>query len=337
SQIRVRVWTFSDEQVAPAFFESRLQSAVAYRTKLLDAGRFDAYRLVNSESDGLPGIVVDRYAGFLVCQFLSAGAEFWKKVVVEQLSQLFPEAGIYERSDAEVRAKEGLPQISGVLHGEEPPDLIEIKEDALRFLVDVKTGHKTGFYLDQRDNRISVREYCEGAEVLNGFAYTGAFGAWALHGGAAKVTNIESSAAALALAEQNVKLNGFDPSRVENIHGDMFQLLRQFRDTGRQFHVVILDPPRFVDSKGHLQRAARAYKDINLLALKLVREGGFLVTFSCSGLLPAELFQKIVADAALDANRRLKRVRRLTQSADHPIALSFPEASYLKGLICYVD
>jgi 23S rRNA (cytosine1962-C5)-methyltransferase len=342
SQIAARVWTFDcDAAVDAAFFRARLERASALRRALVrdgdgegegSAGR--AERLVNAESDGLPGVIVDRYAGVLVCQFLSAGAEHWRETIVAELVSLFAPASVYERSDVEVRAREGLEPRAGLLAGAEPDELVEIREGTCRFLVDVRAGHKTGFYLDQRENRFELREYVAGREVLNGFAYTGAFGVHALAAGAARVTNVDTSADALALAERNAALNGLDAAKLENVHGDVFHVLRRYRDAGRWFDVVVLDPPKFAESKGQVDRAARGYKDINLLAFKLLRPGGVLVTFSCSGALSAELFQKIVADAAVDAGKDARIVRHLRQAPDHPTALGFPEGLYLKGLVC---
>jgi 23S rRNA (cytosine1962-C5)-methyltransferase len=337
SQITVRVWTFDpDETVAPAFFRARLDRALAARGRLADMNAPTAARLANAESDGLPGIVIDRYARFQVVQFLTAGAEFWRDTVIAELSRLSPAAGIYERSDVAVREKEGLARRTGVLAGTEPPDLVEIEEAPCRFLVDLKHGHKTGFYLDQRENRALLAEYARGAEVLNCFCYTGGFGVAAMTAGASRVTNVDSSTAVLELARRNFELNGTDPARVENVDGDAFTVLRRWRDEERRFDVVILDPPKFVESTSQLTRAARGYKDINMLAFKLLRRGGLLVTFSCSGLMSPELFQKIVADAALDAGREAQIIRRLSQASDHPTSLSYPEGSYLKGFVCKV-
>ena len=337
SQIRVRMWSFeTQEKIDTEFFHTRLERAIEARKRLRLDEYTTAYRIVNAESDGLPGIVIDRYGEYLVCQFLSTGAEYWKQVIVEQLVQLLPAKGIYERSDVDVRQKEGLQPASGVLMGEAPPDAIEIKEGDCRFYVDIKHGHKTGFYLDQRENRAAVVEFAQGAEVLNCFSYTGGFGIWALKGGANKVTNLDSSAALLEHARRNIELNHLDTTRVENVAGDAFQILRQYRDANRQFDLVILDPPKFAESKDQIKRASRGYKDINLLAFKLIKPGGILFTFSCSGLMEGSLFQKIVADAALDAGRDAQMIRWLTQAADHPTALNFPEGSYLKGMICRV-
>jgi len=337
SQITVRVWTFNpDEEITPAFFRERLKRAIAYRRTLTESKDLTAVRLVHSESDNLPGLIVDRYGNFLVCQFMAAGSEYWKQEIVAQIKDLIPCAGIYERSDLDVREKEGLPRSTGVLAGDAPPDLIEIQEGECRFLVDILHGHKTGFYLDQRDNRALAAEYARGREVLNGFAYTGGFGVCALKGGAARVTNVESSSDALTLAMRNVELNGLNAAQVENVAGDVFQVLRQYRDSRREFDLIVLDPPKFAESMSQIESAGRGYKDINLLAFKLLRSGGVLFTFSCSGLLAPELFQKIVAGAALDAGREAQIIQRLAQAPDHPTLLSFPEGSYLKGLVCRV-
>ena len=343
SQIAIRVWTFDPrEHVSPAWFRERLSRALATRSSLAtSAPRNDlsltAYRLVNAESDGLPGLVVDRYADWLVCQFLSAGAEYWKRDLAALLGDLVTQAGIYERSDVDVREKEGLAPTTGVLRGEAPPELVEIGEYGCRFLVDVRGGHKTGFYLDQRDNRALVAEYSGGREVLDAFGYTGAFGVWALKGGAVRVTHVESARAALELARRNLELNGLEAARVESVAGDVFHVLRQYRDSRRQFDLIILDPPKFAASRSQVERATRGYKDINLLAFKLLRPGGVLFTFSCSGLVTPDLFQKVVAGAALDAGREAQILRRLTQPPDHPVALNFPEGEYLKGLVCRVS
>ncbi|MBL8046193.1 MAG: class I SAM-dependent methyltransferase [Anaerolineales bacterium] len=339
SQITARVWSFAENQeIAPEFFRQQIQSSISRRTQFFNSPILSssATRLVNAESDGLPGLVVDRYADYLVCQFLSAGAEFWRDTVVHVLQELVPCAGIYERSDVDVRGKEGLPTRTGVLAGAAPPELIEIEENGARLLVDVLHGHKTGFYLDQWDNRARLAGFTAGKDVLNCFAYTGGFGVMALKGGAAHVTQIDSSGPALELARRNCELNTFSASQFTNTEADVFHALRQFRDSRRQFDVIVLDPPKFAESKHQVERAARGYKDINLLAFKLLRPGGVLFTFSCSGAIEPPLFQKIVADAALDAGREAQILHRLTQAADHPVALNFPEGEYLKGLVCGV-
>jgi 23S rRNA (cytosine1962-C5)-methyltransferase len=293
----------------------------------------NAYRLVSAESDGLPGLIVDRYGEYLVCQFLSVGAEHWKETLVSLLATLPGVRGVYERSDVAVRKKEGLAQVQGPLWGEEPAELVEIDEQGLKFLIDIRQGHKTGFYLDQRVNRRLVREHSAGREVLNCFAYTGGFGLAALQGGAKQVTNVEDVAGLIELTEKNLALNGFDANRCTNLKADVFRLLRQYQEQHRTFDLIVLDPPKFAESQGHLQRASRGYKDINRLAFKLLRPGGLLFTFSCSGLMKPDLFQKIVADGAIDAGREGQILQWLGQAPDHPVMLQIPESHYLKGLL----
>lgn len=336
SQIRVRTWSFlPGEAIDPGFFQARLDRAIHGRDALLAGGELNACRYVHAESDGLPGLIVDRYADYLVCQFLSSGAEYWKDEIVGHLASIPGVKGIFERSDADTRTMEGLEPRTGALWGEAPPELIEISEHGLRFLVDIRHGHKTGFYLDQRENRQAVAEFSMGAEVLNCFSYTGGFGLWAIKAGAAQVTNIETSPEALAMGMKNAELNGMDANFL-TLEEDVFRVLRGQRDAGRQFDLIILDPPKFAASAKQVPGASRGYKDINLLAIKLLKPGGTLFTFSCSGHITPELFQKIVADAALDARRDGQIVRYLSQASDHPVALPFPESHYLKGLIVRV-
>jgi len=335
SQIMGRVWTFdAEESVDAEFFARRIFQSAARRQDLKSAS--NALRLVHSESDGLPGLILDRYAGVLVFQLLTAGMEFWRAAIIAALRSLFPEDAILERSDVDVRAKEGLAGRVEIVHGR-VPELVEIEENTVRYLVDVQGGHKTGFYLDQRDSRLAVGGAARGKTVLNSFSYTGGFGLAALGGGAAHVTQLDASAPALALAGRNRELNEFAAGSMDTVCGDAFQILRQWYKEGRVFDLIVLDPPKFVDSKASLNRAARGYKDVNLCALRLLAPGGRLFTFSCSGLMEDSLFQKIVSDAALDAGRTGRIVRRLTQAADHPVSLAFPEGAYLKGLEVLVD
>jgi 23S rRNA (cytosine1962-C5)-methyltransferase len=337
SQIRARLWSFTPgEKVDTDFFRSRLECAVRSRESLLAGDERNACRLVYAESDGLPGLVVDRYHDFLVCQFLSAGAEYWKDTIVQHLADLTAPEGIFERSDTDSRAKEGIEMKSGTLWGRNPPGLVEIREQGLRFLVDIEHGHKTGFYLDQRENRAQVARFSNGAKVLNCFSYTGGFSLWAIKGGATEVTNVETSADAIEIGLRNARLNNMDRQFL-TIGDDVFKVLRGFRDTNRSFDLIILDPPKFAASAGQVERAARGYKDINLLAMKLLKPGGILFTFSCSGHILPALFQKIVADAALDARRDAQIIRFLGQADDHPVALAFPESHYLKGFIVRVS
>ena len=334
SQIRARVWTFKqDENIDNPFFIRRLQDALRLRRRMISEQSSNAFRWIASESDGLPGVTIDVYANVVVVQLLSAGADKQRDKIVWAIKKLMPHACIYERSDVEVRQKEGLPLLTQSLAGE-VPDEVRILEHGVEIIVDVKGGHKTGFYLDQRDNRRRLGELAKDAEVLNCFSYTGTFALHALKGGARHVTNVDVSAPAIALSTQHVRDNQLDEQRIEHVQGDVFTVLRDYHQQQRQFDIVVLDPPKFVDSKASLPRASRGYKDINLYGIHAVRPGGLLFTFSCSGLMPAELFQKIVADAALDAGRTLKIVQRLEQAADHPVLSTFPEGYYLKGLVC---
>ncbi|MBP5227495.1 MAG: class I SAM-dependent methyltransferase [Kiritimatiellae bacterium] len=334
SQIRIRMWSFDpDAVIDDAFFADRIGRAVGARARFFADAQTDAFRLVNAEADGLPGLIVDRYGEWLVCQFSFSGAERWKAAIIRALQTFSPCRGIYERSDLDVRIREGLPSATGTLAGETPPDRITIEEYGCKYLVDIKTGHKTGFYLDQRDNRQKVKAFANGMDVLNAFSYTGGFGIAALTAGAASVTHVELSETALAMARENTLLNTCTVDEKAFIQGDVFTVLRKFRDQGRSFDLIILDPPKFADSKGSLMKAARGYKDINLLGIKLLRPGGILATFSCSGLMTPDLFHKVVTDAAVDAKRDIQILSRLQQSEDHPEGLCFPEGLYLKGLL----
>ena len=334
SQIRARVWTFHPkEEVDATFFRSRLQKALALREALPAAKHTNAMRLVHGESDGLPGLVVDRYADVLVAQFLAAGVERWRDPILDLLMELTGCAAIYERSDAEVRKLEGLEPKAGFARGNHNAARCPIIEHGLNFRVDVEQGQKTGFFLDQRENRQRVRALAAGREVLDGFCYTGGFSIASLAGGAKRVTAIESSAAALEVAKDNLAANPLDAAKIEFRRADVFAELRKLRDGAAKFDLIILDPPKFAPTAAQVKKAARAYKDINLWALKLLAPGGLLATFSCSGGVSAELFQSIVAGAALDAGADAKIIERFSAAADHPVALEFPEGEYLKGLL----
>ncbi|HEY7840197.1 MAG TPA: class I SAM-dependent methyltransferase, partial [Gammaproteobacteria bacterium] len=332
SQIAVRIWSFDPaERIDETFFHRRVLSAVDRRSRFPGCRGATGLRLVNAESDGLPGVIVDRYADFLVCQFLSAGAEFWRGAITAALNDVCRPAGIWERSDVDVRGKEGLAQRSGVIQGTEPPGLVEFEIGDMRFFADLRDGHKTGFYLDQRVNLEIVRNLSAGRDVLNCFAYTGSFGVAALKGGAGSVINLDSSGPALEIAARHIELNGLPAAAAQHVTGDVFEELRRFRDARRDFDLIVLDPPKFVANAAQLQRGSRAYKDINLLAFKLLRKGGLLASFSCSGHVSMELFQKIVADAALDARRDARIIQYFGQAPDHPVLTSYPQGRYLKG------
>lgn len=337
SQIRARVWTFKqDEDIDIDFFIRRLQQAQSWRDYIAKRDGLDGYRLIAGESDCLPGITIDRFQNFLVLQLLSAGAEYQRAPLIAALQHCYPECAIWDRSDVAVRKKEGLELVQGHVVGEEPPALLPIQEHGMSLLVDIKEGHKTGFYLDQRDSRFAARSYAAGRNVLNCFSYTGAFAVSALMGGCTKVTNVDTSQAALDVARQNVELNKLDLSKAEFVREDVFQLLRKYRADGQQFDMIVMDPPKFVENKNQLASACRGYKDINMLAIQLLRPGGILLSFSCSGLLPTDLFQKILADAALDAGREIQFVEQFRQAADHPVTGAYPEGLYLKGFACLV-
>ncbi len=334
SQIRARVWTFIDEPVDEDFLRKRIHAACKLRDTQSVIRDTNAYRLIHAESDGLPGLVVDRYDNVLVLQSTTAGSEFWKETIADILVQETGIQNIYERSDADVRELEGLKPITGILRGAIPNPQLRITEHELFFQVNIATGHKTGFYLDQRENRQRVGELAKDRDVLNCFCYTGGFSIHALANGAKSVLSVDSSADALALLEENIVLNNLPADRHTSLEGDVFQLLRKFRDENRSFDLIILDPPKFAPTAAHAEKASRAYKDINLLAFKLLRHGGILATFSCSGGVDAALFQKIVASAALDAGTDATIIEHLSQGSDHPVSLHFPEGAYLKGLIC---
>ena len=336
SQIRARIWNWDAETpIDRAFFNLKLQNAIQLREKWIDRRHTNAYRLIHAESDGLPGLIVDRYGDVLVMQVLSAGVEAWREDILDLLEDLLSPQAIYERSDVAVRTLEGLPERTGLLRGTLPPQPMVIMENDLSYQVDLVTGQKTGFYLDQRDNRQMCREIVQGKSVLNCFAYTGGFTLSALAGGAESVLSIDSSAEALEAARQNVALNGLPEDRCEWIVGDAFHELRAQRDRAAQFDLVILDPPKFAPTAAQANKAARGYKDINLLGFKLLKPGGTLMTYSCSGGIDAGFFQKIVADAALDAGVDAKILYHLGQAPDHPTDLAFPEGTYLKGLVVH--
>jgi len=338
SQIQVRLLTWDvNEPIDVAFWRRRLQTAIDLRATLPDVQGCTALRLVNAENDFAPGLTVDRLGDFLVLQAGTLAIDQRKQELAALLIELTGCKGVVERSDMAVRRLEGLSAQSGVLAGT-LPERVEVVEDGLVFQVDLLHGQKTGFYSDQRANRRRVAAYCAGKRVLNAFSYTGAFALHALRRGATHITNIDSSLDALTLAEANLRRNGFDPdTQSENIVGDVFQVLRDWDTAGNtDFDVIILDPPKFAQSQSAVERALRGYKEINRLALRLLRPGGVLATFSCSGLVSADLFQKVVFGAAVDADRATQVLETLRQSADHPVALTFPEGKYLKGLIIRV-
>lgn len=333
SQIQVRILTWQDDETDEQWWRRALKRAI-------DARSGDTCRLINAENDYLPGLVVDRYGSWLVLQALTLHIDQKKHVLARLLMDIFahsdpPIRGVYERSDVDVRRKEGLQEVTGFLRGEAAPAEITILEDDARFFVDIQRGHKTGFYLDQRPNRRLLAELA-GADVLNLFSYTGGFGIHALRAGAQRVVNVDASREALELAERNVSLNDIPASRAEFIQADVFEYLRDLAAEGQQFDVVVCDPPKFAQNSQQVEKAARGYKDLNLNAFKLIKPGGYLMTFSCSGAISRDLFTKIVFGALADTGRQAQIVRHLSAGADHPIALTFPEGEYLKGLLLRV-
>ena len=336
SQIRVRMVSFGGDAAQAGDVTSLVAAAVGRRAEFFANAGTNAMRLVNAESDSLPGVVADYYAGWVVCQFTSAGAEKRKAEIAAALMTFAPFCqGVAVRNDVDVRTKEGLSTEPGfeVLAGGEPPELVEIAEGAAHFYVDVRKGHKTGFYLDQRDARAVVGPLGNNGDVLNCFSYTGGFGHCCRICGANNVTQVDVSRGALELAKKNEGLAHICDSNVEYVEADVFAYLRKCRDEGKKFDLIILDPPKFAETKTQLMKAYRGYKDINLLAMKLLKPNGTLATFSCSGAMTVETFDKMVQEASLDAGREFQIIARTRQGSDHPVALGFPEGLYLKGLI----
>ena len=339
SQIRARILTWEEGlTIDDTFWQKKIERAVKARSMLALEPATTAHRLIHAEADGLPGLIVDRYSDYLVLQCLTLGIDQRKALLVQLLANIIQPKGIVERSDTSVRRKEGLTAVTGVCWGETPPNPYAIQENGHQFQVRLLDGHKTGFYLDQRQNRLSVCQptWVRGKEILNVFAYTGAFAVYAAANGASKITNIDSSIPILEQAEAHIAINGYERPQDEYIAGDAFEVLRYYRDSQVQFDVIILDPPKFAHSQRDIDKACRGYKDLNWLALRLLRPGGILATFSCSGLISADLFQKVLFGAAIDARREVQIIQGLGQPADHPILLTFPESAYLKGLLCRV-
>ncbi|GAB2181323.1 class I SAM-dependent methyltransferase [Denitratisoma sp. agr-D3] len=339
SQIRARVWTFDGEEtIDDAFFKRRIAAAVARRQALPALQGQGGLRLIHAESDGLPGLIADQYGDTVVIQLTSAGSDKWRKAIVAALVKATGCARVFERSDSDVRKLEGLEPTTGWLHGDAPADDIVIRENGVQMKVDIIGGHKTGFYLDQRDNRQLLGQLAKNKRVLNCFCYTGGFSLQALAGGAKEVISVDSSQPALDTASANLALNpALDPSRAQWVCANVFDELRRRKDAGETFDIIVLDPPKFAPSAKHADTASRAYKDIALNGFKLLAPGGLLMTYSCSGGIGLELFQSITAGAALDAGREARIVQRLQGAADHPVALAFPEGEYLKGLLVQVE
>lgn len=337
SQIQVRLLTWNpNDTIDEDFWRRRIRRAIAGRQALIESPDTDSFRLVYSEADGVPGFIADQYGTWLVVQFMSLASERYRQTILDVLVDLVAPQGIYDRSEGDARDKEGLVSVTGPVWGEVPPDIIEIMENGHTFLVDIKLGQKTGFYLDQRENRQKACKYFFNKEILNTFAYTGAFSVYAAYAGAKRIMNVDSSERSLQMAERNMRRNGFGDREDVYAMADVFEIMRAYRDNNWKFDVVILDPPKFAHSKRHVEKATQGYKDINLLGMKLIKPGGILITFSCSGAVSADLFQKVLFGAAVDAGRHVQIIERLSQSSDHPVLLTYPESEYLKGLVCRV-
>lgn len=336
SKIMVRVLSWDEgEAIDDGWWRSRISSAIARRAPLFEDGATTACRLVHAEADGLPGLVVDRYAGVVVVQCLTAGIERVRDVVADVVREALGDVAVYERSDTTARAREGLPPSAGPIAGPAPGP-VDILENGHRFRVDVAAGQKTGFYLDQRDNRAAAAPFAAGSDVLDVFCYTGAFSVYVAAAGAASVTLADSSEPALEAAEAHLAANGVPESASELLCGDVFEILRAYRDEGRRFGMAIVDPPRFATSRHQVEKALRAYKDANMLAMQLLEPGGILATFSCSAGVDIQSFTLAVSWAGIDARRDVQILRRLGQGLDHPVLASFPESEYLKGLLCRI-
>lgn len=336
SRVAVRLLEWDVQRpVDAAWWRNRVQRSVKLRTHLLTEQN-NTVRLVFAESDFLPGLIVDKYADFLSIQVHSSGVEAVKPIIIDELVQLLQPSGIYERSDVKAREHEGLPERNGVVYGSMPPEFVDVIENGISYQINIAEGQKSGFYCDQRDNRWLTAQYVKGKRVLDCFCYSGGFTLNVFKRGASTVVSVDSSALALETLQKNIALNGFDAAKHTVVQADVNKYLRELREQEERFDVIILDPPKYAPSRSAMERAARAYKDLNRRGLMLLESGGLLATFSCSGAMDIETFKQIVAWAALDAGREVQFIRQFTQPEDHPIRASFPEAEYLKGLLVRV-
>ena len=335
SRIRVRMLTWDDTPVDEALWRARVAAAVAAREPLACRDDLNAYRLVHAEADHLPGFFADRYGDVVVVQLLTAGVERARDVLIDAIAEIPGVRGVFERSDTASRGREGLPAVGGVVRGD-VPKAIEIVENGHIFLVNIESGQKTGFYLDQRDNRALVAEHARDCDVLDAFSHTGAFAVYAARAGAKSLALVDSSAAAMTAAGWNLEKNGAGECAVAMRTADVFDELRAMRDAGRMFDLVVLDPPKFATNRHQVDNAMRAYKDVNRVAMQLLTPGGLLATFSCSQAVDAAAFTIAVSWAGIDAKRDVHIVRRMGQGLDHPVLTTFPESEYLKGLLCRI-
>ncbi len=336
SRVAVRLLSW-DQSVLPdeAWYRQRIQKAIASRKHLLTENN-DTCRLLFSESDYLPGLIVDKYGDYLAVQILTSGIEEMKPVILDELQKLTGVKGIFDKSDVKARAHDGLPETDGLLWGNLPPEFVEVKENGIRYHINIVSGQKSGFYCDQRYNRALLAQYVYGKSVLDCFSYSGGFSLNAMANGAEEVTAVDSSALAIETFYQNITLNGFNDRKHHAIQSDVNKQLRVFKANNEKFDVVVLDPPKYAPSRSALNKAARAYKDLNRLGMQVLKEGGLLATFSCSGAMDMETFKNIIAWAALDAGKEVQVIHQFHQPEDHPVRVSFPEGEYLKGLLCRV-
>jgi 23S rRNA (cytosine1962-C5)-methyltransferase len=336
SRVAIRLLSWEEDLLPDeAWWRLRLQNAVEARKELLN-DETNTCRLVFSEADYLPGLIADCYGDYLALQILTTGVESMKPVILDELQKLTKAKGIFDKGDAAARAHDGLQATEGLLYGVLPPDFVEVKENGIKYHINIVEGQKSGFYCDQRDNRKIVAAYAKGKNVLDCFSYSGGFSLNALANGAASVVSVDSSALAIETLKKNILLNGFDASKSTSIQNDVNKQLRIFKEENQKFDVIILDPPKYAPSRSALDRAARAYKDLNRLSMHILTKGGLLATFSCSGAVDIDTFKQIIAWAALDAGKQVQIIHQFNQPEDHPIRTSFPEGEYLKGLLCKV-
>lgn len=337
SRVAVRLLEWNEEVIIDeSWWRMRIQRAVSARKDLLSAAGTNTYRLIFSEADFLPGLIVDRYADYLSVQILTSGIEKVKGIIVDELVGLLNVKGVFDRSDASARAHDGMDASFGILYGEEPPQFVEVIENGLRYHINIAEGQKSGFFCDQRENRRIVAGYAEGKRMLDCFSYSGGFTLNALKNGAAEVISVDSSALAVETLKQNIVLNGFDEARHTAVQSDVNKYLRVLREEGQKFDIIVLDPPKYAPSRSSLDKASRAYKDLNRMAMGLLNSGGLLATFSCSGAVDISHFKQILAWAALDAGKEIQYIYQFCQPEDHPVRSSFPEGEYLKGLFCRI-
>ena len=337
SRVAVRLIEWNEEtQIDEDWYEQKINQAVAARADLLKAEDTNALRLIFSEADFLPGLIVDKYADFLSVQILSTGIEKAKDIIIDKLCKALNPTGIFDRSDATARTHEGITAENGLLWGEAPAEFIAVKENGITYHINIAEGQKSGFYCDQRDNRLLLAAYAKGKSVLDCFSYSGGFSLNAMQNGAREVTSVDSSVLAIETLKQNIELNKFVKHKHTAIQSDVNKQLRAFKEEGKKFDIVVLDPPKYAPSRSALDRAARAYKDLNRLGMLLLEPGGLLATFSCSGAVDIETFKQIIAWAALDAGKEVQIVKQFSQPEDHPVRISFPEGEYLKGLLLRV-